>query len=42
MALAGTQLVDCAANYNLYAETQKDSTCHVCLSTGAVLGLAVR
>ncbi|KAG9085447.1 hypothetical protein FS749_004412 [Ceratobasidium sp. UAMH 11750] len=35
-----TGLVDCVNNYNDYLDIQKESTCHVCLSTGAVVGLS--
>ncbi|CAE7188455.1 unnamed protein product [Rhizoctonia solani] len=34
--------IDCSdpANINKYAATQDPTTCHVCLSTGAVVGLS--
>ncbi|KAG9099957.1 hypothetical protein FRC06_004668 [Ceratobasidium sp. 370] len=36
----GTGRVDCVNHYNDYLDTQKKDTCHVCLSTGAVVGLS--
>ncbi|KAG8740393.1 hypothetical protein FRC10_004372 [Ceratobasidium sp. 414] len=36
----GSGPVDCANHYNDYLETQAKDTCHVCLSTGAVVGLS--
>ncbi|KAG9075204.1 hypothetical protein FS749_013147, partial [Ceratobasidium sp. UAMH 11750] len=37
---AGYGPVDCANHYNNYLDTQAKDTCHVCLSTGAVVGLS--
>lgn len=38
-ALSGP--VDCTNNFNSFLDDQKEHTCHVCLSTGAVVGLSV-
>ncbi|KAG8732425.1 hypothetical protein FRC12_019273, partial [Ceratobasidium sp. 428] len=35
-----TGRVDCVNQYNDYLDTQEKNTCHVCLSTGAVVGLS--